>query len=61
MMPSAIKDFYPDLAREDFKISTCIFHQRFSTNTKPRWHLAQPFRMLAHNGEINAIRGNRIG
>ncbi|MDA9739404.1 glutamate synthase large subunit [Pseudomonadota bacterium] len=59
MMPSAIKDFYPDLAREDFKISTCIFHQRFSTNTKPRWHLAQPFRMLAHNGEINAIRGNR--
>ena len=35
------------------------FHQRFSTNTHPRWHLAQPFRLLAHNGEINAIRGNR--
>ena len=35
------------------------FHQRFSTNTSPRWHLAQPFRLLAHNGEINAIRGNR--
>ena len=37
----------------------CLFHQRFSTNTQPRWHLAQPFRLLAHNGEINAIRGNR--
>ncbi|MDC3368594.1 glutamate synthase large subunit, partial [Gammaproteobacteria bacterium] len=41
------------------KASTCVFHQRFSTNTSPRWHLAQPFRLLAHNGEINAIRGNR--
>ena len=37
----------------------CLFHQRFSTNTLPKWHLAQPFRLLAHNGEINAIRGNR--
>ena len=41
------------------KSSICVFHQRFSTNTHPRWHLAQPFRLLAHNGEINAIRGNR--
>jgi glutamate synthase (NADPH/NADH) large chain len=59
MLPNAIKSFYLDLQSSDFKISTCVFHQRFSTNTSPRWHLAQPFRLLAHNGEINAIRGNR--
>jgi glutamate synthase (NADPH/NADH) large chain len=41
------------------KSAICVFHQRFSTNTLPRWHLAQPFRFLAHNGEINTIRGNR--
>jgi len=59
MLPNAIKEFYIDLNQENFKASTCVFHQRFSTNTSPRWHLAQPFRLLAHNGEINAIRGNR--
>jgi len=59
MLPNAIKEFYVDLSEENFKASTCVFHQRFSTNTSPRWHLAQPFRLLAHNGEINAIRGNR--
>ena len=59
MLPNAIKDFYLDLGNDNFKASTCVFHQRFSTNTSPRWHLAQPFRLLAHNGEINAIRGNR--
>ena len=59
MLPNAIKDFYLDLDNDNFKASTCVFHQRFSTNTSPRWHLAQPFRLLAHNGEINAIRGNR--
>ena len=37
----------------------CVFHQRFSTNTLPQWRLAQPFRLLAHNGEINTIEGNR--
>ncbi|WP_156507808.1 hypothetical protein, partial [Halioglobus sp. HI00S01] len=37
----------------------CVFHQRFSTNTMPKWPLAQPFRLLAHNGEINTIEGNR--
>ena len=37
----------------------CVFHQRFSTNTLPQWRLAQPFRFLAHNGEINTIQGNR--
>ena len=59
MLPDAIKDFYVDLNNDSFKASTCVFHQRFSTNTSPKWHLAQPFRLLAHNGEINAIRGNR--
>ena len=59
MLPNAIKEFYFDLNQENFRASTCVFHQRFSTNTSPRWHLAQPFRLLAHNGEINAIRGNR--
>src|SRR5690606_34096069 len=41
------------------KTAYVIFHQRYSTNTFPQWHLAQPFRMMAHNGEINTIRGNR--
>lgn len=59
MLPNAIKEFYLDLNQESFRASTCVFHQRFSTNTSPKWHLAQPFRLLAHNGEINAIRGNR--
>ena len=59
MLPNAIKEFYLDLKSHNFRSSICVFHQRFSTNTHPRWHLAQPFRLLAHNGEINAIRGNR--
>jgi len=50
--------FYPDLQDERFTSSVALFHQRYSTNTFPRWWLAQPFRMLAHNGEINTIRGN---
>ena len=59
MLPSDIKNFYIDLQSKQFTSSICVFHQRFSTNTSPKWHLAQPFRLLAHNGEINAIRGNR--
>ncbi|MFC6441165.1 glutamate synthase large subunit [Bowmanella sp. JS7-9] len=51
--------FYLDLADERMQSAICIFHQRFSTNTLPKWPLAQPFRFLAHNGEINTIRGNR--
>ncbi len=51
--------FYPDLTREDMESAFCIFHQRFSTNTFPDWAMAQPFRTLAHNGEINTIKGNR--
>lgn len=59
-MPTHIKEFYPDLADKDFKISFTLFHQRFSTNTLPKWKLAQPFRMIAHNGEINSITANRF-
>ena len=50
--------FYPDLGDERFISNFAIYHQRYSTNTFPQWWLAQPFRMLAHNGEINTIRGN---
>ena len=60
VMPTHIKEFYPDLANEDFEISFCLFHQRFSTNTLPEWRLAQPFRTIAHNGEINSVTANRF-
>ena len=50
--------FYPDLNDERFVSSFALFHQRYSTNTLPSWKLAQPFRVLAHNGEINTLRGN---
>ena len=60
LMPNHIKEFYPDLTDKDFKISFALFHQRFSTNTLPEWRLAQPFRFIAHNGEINSIQANRI-
>ena len=51
--------FYSDLRDPDFEASLAVFHQRYSTNTSPSWPLAQPFRMLAHNGEINTLMGNR--
>jgi glutamate synthase domain-containing protein 2/glutamate synthase domain-containing protein 3 len=50
--------FFPDLSDPDFTSAFSIVHQRYSTNTLPTWSLAQPFRMLAHNGEINTLRGN---
>lgn len=59
VMPADLEHFYPDLGDESLETAICVFHQRFSTNTLPRWPLAQPFRMLAHNGEINTIQGNR--
>src|SRR5690554_5550215 len=59
MMPADLANFYQDLGDPDFATAICVFHQRFSTNTMPRWPLAQPFRYLAHNGEINTIDGNR--
>ena len=51
--------FYPDLRDSEFETSFVLFHQRFSTNTLPSWPMTQPFRLLAHNGEINTISGNR--
>ena len=57
--PENLANFYTDLADTKLKTDICIFHQRFSTNTLPQWRLAQPFRYLAHNGEINTIKGNR--
>jgi glutamate synthase (NADPH/NADH) large chain len=59
MMPVDLPRFYTDLADPQMETAICVFHQRFSTNTMPKWPLAQPFRMLAHNGEINTIMGNR--
>ena len=59
IMPASLPDFYPDLKDPRLESSVCVFHQRFSTNTLPQWRLAQPFRFLAHNGEINTIQGNR--
>jgi glutamate synthase (NADPH/NADH) large chain len=60
VMPTTIKQFYIDLQDKEFKISFALFHQRFSTNTLPKWRLAQPFRGIAHNGEINSIEANRF-
>ncbi|MDZ7925426.1 MAG: glutamate synthase large subunit [Marinagarivorans sp.] len=59
MMPVDIPKYFLDLGDTRLETAICVFHQRFSTNTLPRWPLAQPFRMLAHNGEINTIVGNR--
>ena len=53
-----LREYYLDLQHEQFKSAFAIIHSRFSTNTFPKWSLAQPFRYLAHNGEINTIRGN---
>ena len=53
-----LADFYPDIADQRFISRFAIYHQRYSTNTFPTWKLAQPFRMVAHNGEINTISGN---
>ena len=50
--------YYPDLHEEDFESALALIHQRFSTNTFPTWSLAHPYRMIAHNGEINTLRGN---
>ena len=52
-------EFFPDLRDPAFETAIAVFHERYATNTMPRWELAQPFRMLAHNGEINTLWGNR--
>jgi len=59
VMPSYLPTFYRDLEDKRMQTAICVFHQRFSTNTWPQWKLAQPFRYLAHNGEINTVQGNR--
>lgn len=55
-----LREYFPDLTQPYFTSGLAIVHSRFSTNTFPTWGLAQPFRLLAHNGEINTIRGNRV-
>src|SRR5262249_29020087 len=57
--PAELARFYPDLREPHFRSATALVHQRFSTNTRARWALAQPFHVLAHNGEISTIAGNR--
>ena len=58
MLAEQVAVFYPDLMDERFESAFAIYHQRYSTNTFPQWWLAQPFRMLAHNGEVNTLKGN---
>ena len=59
MLRSAVVgEFYEDLKNDDFQAQFCIYHRRFSTNTVPKWPLAQPMRFLGHNGEINTLQGN---
>merc|ERR1719379_896907 len=58
VMSCVLKQFYGDLENEDFLTNFAIYHRRFSTNTNPKWPLAQPMRILEHNGEINTLTGN---
>ena len=58
LLAPQIFEYYPDLSDSDFQSAVALIHQRFSTNTFPTWERAQPFRYLAHNGEINTLRGN---
>lgn len=58
LMPNQMEGFFLDLQDKDLKSSICLVHSRYSTNTFPTWDLSQPFRFLAHNGEINTLRGN---
>jgi glutamate synthase (NADPH/NADH) large chain len=60
LMPSQLAAYYPELEDGEVKSAVALVHSRFSTNTFPNWPLAQPFRLVAHNGEINTIKGNRF-
>lgn len=60
LMPDQVFKYFLDLQNEDVTTAVCLVHSRFSTNTFPAWDLAQPFRMIAHNGEINTVKGNRF-
>jgi glutamate synthase (NADPH) large chain len=59
LLPSQLSEFYGDLRDPEFVSAIAVVHSRFSTNTFPTWDLAQPFRFIAHNGEINTVQGNR--
>ena len=59
LVATQLSSFYLDLIDPDFESALAVFHQRYSTNTFPNWQLSQPFRFLAHNGEINTLQGNR--
>ena len=59
LVSASLEKFFPDLSNPDYETALCVYHQRYSTNTFPTWPLAHPFRMMAHNGEINTVRGNR--
>ncbi|MGC1479432.1 MAG: glutamate synthase large subunit [Chthoniobacterales bacterium] len=59
LVSSALEKFYTDLSNPAYETALCVYHQRYSTNTFPTWPLAQPVRMMAHNGEINTVKGNR--
>ncbi len=58
-LPEDLPAFYPDLRDPNYTSAIALFHQRYSTNTLPTWAMAQPFRFIAHNGEINTVQGNR--
>ncbi len=60
LTPDQLHDYFPDFRNKKFKSAIALVHSRFSTNTFPTWDLAQPFRIVAHNGEINTIKGNRL-
>jgi glutamate synthase (NADPH/NADH) large chain len=60
LMSKQLKDYYPELQDEGMETAVALVHSRFSTNTFPNWPLAQPFRIVSHNGEINTIKGNRF-
>ena len=60
LTPGQLRDYFKDLTHPKFTSAIALVHSRFSTNTFPTWDLAQPFRMVAHNGEINTIKGNRM-
>ena len=60
LMPRQLREYYPELTDGAMKTAVALVHSRFSTNTFPAWALSQPFRMIAHNGEINTVKGNRF-
>ena len=61
LLAPQIENFYGELSDPDVMSALCLVHQRFSTNTFPSWQLAHPYRYIAHNGEINTLKGNVIG